>query len=773
MSIIIKNKSIAKQQLKIEMALIARLIEVMKVIFPEGKFSSSECRIGDIHGNEGTSLSVCLIGEKSGLWFDHATKEKGDIIGLIASHYDINEKTELKAVLAKAEEILSVLDEPISIIHPLIAAPPLDNTAESFAQVAEWDYLNADGSYILTIRRFENVAGKKSIRPFNKKTNKYKARPAPRPLFNLPGISASESVIIVEGEKCAQALIDAGHCATTAMMGASAPADKTDWSPLKGKTILIWPDNDKAGTKYAINCAEAALSAGVKKCEVLLIPEGMPERWDVADALADNVTFDINEFLEKCKRDLIEKLSTSALLEAFKKGEWRTEHSIAAALSMQYGNDWKYCAGWGQWFRWDGRCWIADHVLAFNYVVRQVCYTASTCADVKEQSLRARLASSATISNVERMTRADPIHATPIENWDADPMLLNTTGGIVDLTTGKLCPHDRNKFLTKTATATPQGSCPQWLEFQSDITGGNQELIDYLQRVFGYCLTGLTSEHALFFFYGTGANGKSVFLNVISTILGDYARTAPMDTFMDTRSDRHPTDLAGLRGARVVCAIETEQGRRWNESKIKAITGGDTITARLMRQDFFDYKPQFKLLIAGNHKPPISNVDEAMSRRMHLVPFTVYIPPEKRDKHLTAKLIKESDGILAWGIQGLIKWKELGGLKPPEIVTKATQEYLDAEDSVGSWIEDCCEINNSAFTTSKKLFESWKSWAEERGEFVGSLRKLSERLITRKLEPCRQNKERGFKGISLNTSIDHLNSFAPKEVIDLKLADQL
>jgi putative DNA primase/helicase len=182
----------------------------------------------------------------------------------------------------------------------------------------------------------------------------------------------------------------------------------------------------------------------------------------------------------------------------------------------------------------------------------------------------------------------------------------------------------------------------------------------YLQLMVGYCLTGVTSEHALFFLYGTGANGKSVFVNVLTTILGDYAANAPMDTFMEARTDRHPTDLAGLRGARFVSSIETEQGRRWNESKVKAITGGDKVSARFMRQDFFEYVPQFKLVIAGNHKPSIRNVDEAMKRRLHLIPFTVTIPPERRDGRLTEKLLKERDGILAWAVEGCSLWQRHG-----------------------------------------------------------------------------------------------------------------
>ncbi|MGD7248220.1 phage/plasmid primase, P4 family, partial [Ralstonia pseudosolanacearum] len=224
--------------------------------------------------------------------------------------------------------------------------------------------------------------------------------------------------------------------------------------------------------------------------------------------------------------------------------------------------------------------------------------------------------------SVEKIARSDPKHAATADEWDADVWALNTPGGVVDLRTGQLRPHRREDRMTKVTTATPRGrngeGCPAWLAFISDITGGNTDLAAYLQRVVGYCLTGVTSEHALFFLYGTGANGKSVFVNVLATILGDYAANAPMDTFMEARGDRHPTELAGLRGSRLVSSIETEQGRRWNESKVKAITGGDKVSARFMRQDFFDYLPQFKLLIAGNHKPAIRNVDEAMKRRLHL-----------------------------------------------------------------------------------------------------------------------------------------------------------
>jgi putative DNA primase/helicase len=285
---------------------------------------------------------------------------------------------------------------------------------------------------------------------------------------------------------------------------------------------------------------------------------------------------------------------------------------------------------------------------------------------------------------------------------------------VVDLRSGAIRAHRREDRMTKITTAIPRGVSPIWRAFLNDITGGDAELMAYLQVMVGYCLTGVTSEHALFFLYGTGANGKSVFVNVLTTILGDYAANAPMDTFMESRTDRHPTDLAGLRGSRFVSSIETEQGRRWNESKVKAITGGDKVSARFMRQDFFEYVPQFKLVIAGNHKPSIRNVDEAMKRRLHLIPFTVTIPPQRRDGKLTEKLLRERDGILAWAVEGCCVWQRQG-LKPPVSVVSATEEYFEAEDALGQWMDERCLLGPNHKVTVSDIFTDWKEWAEQAG----------------------------------------------------------
>lgn len=425
-----------------------------------------------------------------------------------------------------------------------------------------------------------------------------------------------------------------------------------------------------------------------------------------------------------------------------------TEDALAAEFTSRYGADFRYVAAWKQWFYWSGTHWQRDTTHHACDLARLVCRDAAVRNDNRGDARK--LSAAATVSAVERLARASRRHAATVDEWDRDTWALNTPGGVIDLRTGTRRPHDRADRMTKITTATPEGECPTWLTFLDSITGGDREKQAYLARVVGYSLTGETSEHALFFLYGTGANGKSVFVNTLVETFGAYATTAPMETFMMTRGERHPTDLAGLRGARLVTSTETEEGRRWAESKLKGVTGGDKIAARKMREDFSEFAPQFKLVIAGNHKPAIRNVDEAMRRRLHLVPFTVTITEEQRDKALQQKLLAERDGILAWAVAGCLEWRRIG-LNPPASVVSATQEYFEAEDTVGRWLDERCRRTGDGFATTSELFADWQAWAEIAGELVGSPRRLSENLSARGLVKGREpgTGRQGFRGLTL------------------------
>lgn len=321
----------------------------------------------------------------------------------------------------------------------------------------------------------------------------------------------------------------------------------------------------------------------------------------------------------------------------------------------------------------------------------------------------------------------------------------------IDLRTGKEYAPRRGDYCTKIAAVAPANiPIPIWTAFLDKITAGDVDLQRYLRRLAGYCLTGDTSEHSLFFLWGSGANGKGTFVNTFRGIWGDYAVVAPMETFLESRTDRHPTELALLRGARLVCAHETERGRRWSEAKLKAMTGGDPITARFMRQDFFTFMPQFKLIISGNYKPGLRGVNEAIRRRIHLVPFIVAIPPAERDKGLFNRLKPEWPGILNWAVEGCIEWQQIG-LAAPGVVCAATEDYLQQQDAIGQWIEECCVTGRTRWGIGANLWSSWKAWSDASREELGSRNEFSQALSELGYAAEKSQGVRRHRGIDLKT----------------------
>jgi putative DNA primase/helicase len=426
-----------------------------------------------------------------------------------------------------------------------------------------------------------------------------------------------------------------------------------------------------------------------------------------------------------------------------------SDSALASEFVERYENDLRYVNAWADWFNWTGTHWKREQTSLAFHLARKVCDDAAARLHNSKPGNSSSVASAKTIAAVERIAKTDRAIASTTDQWDADPLLLNTPNGTIELRTGKMRNNRQDDYITKITAVAPGGDCPMFKEFLDRITDGDRGLQRYLQRIFGYSLTGLTQEQAMFFFFGKGANGKSVLLSTISGILRDYTTAAPMETFTATRSDRHPTELAKMRGARLVTSVETEEGRQWAESRIKALTGGDIISARFMRGDFFDYVPSFKLVIAGNHKPGLKTVDEAMRRRFNLVPFTVTIPEDERDPELQKKLEDEWPGILQWIVDGCIEWQELGTLATPQSVKDATAEYLEGEDSVAAWLAECCEVHAAKVDTSTALYESWKNWASEAGEIPGSQKKFSQKLQERGFQKDHGNRGTKFSGVAV------------------------
>lgn len=422
-----------------------------------------------------------------------------------------------------------------------------------------------------------------------------------------------------------------------------------------------------------------------------------------------------------------------------------TEDGLARWFTRTY-RDYRRLHDRGRWLKWDGSRWRVDSTAGIFANIRDFLRLRSR-NDAPDEATRKRLRSAQTVAAVERLCQSEPKWATTLDMWDADPWALCTPGGVVDLRTGSLQPSNPAQLNMKQTAVTPGGECPQWLEFLRVVTDGDGELADFLQRVAGYALTGSTREHALFFAYGTGRNGKGVFKDTLAGILGDYSTTAPMESFTETRGEHHPTDLAGLVGARLVSASETEEGRRWNESRIKALTGGDTISARFMRGDFFEFQPTFKLFIAGNHRPRLQSVDEAMRARLHLIPFTVTIPPERRDLDLAEKLRAEWPGILNWMIAGCLDYQSRG-LAPPARVRAATADYFGVQDVFGAWLAESCEQGPDKWDPPSRLFASWKRYAEDSRERVGRQAEFTDRMEAAGFSQGRNAGGRFWRGIA-------------------------
>ncbi|WP_238180358.1 phage/plasmid primase, P4 family, partial [Methylobacterium haplocladii] len=285
--------------------------------------------------------------------------------------------------------------------------------------------------------------------------------------------------------------------------------------------------------------------------------------------------------------------------------------------------------------------------------------------------------------------------------------------------------------------------------FLDQATGSDAGLIRFLRQWCGYALTGLTREHALVFVYGPGGNGKSVFLNVLTAILSAYAKTAAMDTFTASKADKHPTDMAMLRGARLVTASETEEDRSWAEARIKSLTGGDPVTARFMRQDFFTFTPTFKLTIVGNHQPMLRNVDDAARRRFNIIPFIR--KPERPDRELEDKLKAEWPAILRWMIEGGLDWQQ-NGLVRPESVVDATDAYFSEQDLMAQWLAEKCDVRTgepNVWDRTTDLFESWSTYAKAAGDTPGTVKAFGPAMRRKGFMPRRTMHARGFSGLRL------------------------
>lgn len=419
-----------------------------------------------------------------------------------------------------------------------------------------------------------------------------------------------------------------------------------------------------------------------------------------------------------------------------------SEDTLAAAFETRKEGRLAYLHKFGYWliFNTETGIWARDYQELVFHWVREFVRGMNA-----EQS--AKWAKAAVAASVEKYARASPGFAFIGDEFDADPWLMGTPGGVIDLRGGRVIAPSPIHYVSKCAAVQPtETPAPLWLEFLAQATGNDIEMVGYLQRLCGYCLTGETSEQILVFIYGTGGNGKGIFMNTLRAVMGEYARQAPMQIFLANNGDRHPTELANLFGARLVLASESPEGRRWDEERIKSLTGGDAISARFMNRDFFEFVPRFKLVVASNHKPRIRTVDDAWRRRLHLVPFIH--KPAMPDPDLPHKLKDEYPAILHWMIEGA-EWWSREGLSPPGTITKATEDYFLEEDVIGLWFAECCERAASATTERKELYHSFEQWCRGMGHSAATMHSVTRWLKQGGLEQDTTKATRPIVGVCM------------------------
>ena len=447
----------------------------------------------------------------------------------------------------------------------------------------------------------------------------------------------------------------------------------------------------------------------------------------------------------------IEELSRDLRANKFVHGEMQfTDITNRDYFLKAFGSKIRYCLMWNKFLIWNGTCWEIDKkgkveedcVDFVHHMYRGL----RVITDLQlQKDFEKHLIKSESFRRIQALVgllkMSKDIKASDDE-LDTDNYLFNVNGITLNLKNGKGFPPEPTNLITKRSKFIydKDAKCPTWDMFLLQIFNKDTDLIRFVQKAMGYSLSGDVREQCLFILWGTGANGKSTFLNVLQELFGDYACTTGTETFMKKTSDQS-NDLARLKGIRLVTTTEVEQGKALSESLIKQITGGDEITARFLYGEYFSFKPTFKIFMATNHKPKIRGADNGIWRRIKMIPFTVTIPAEQRDKTLTEKLIAENSGILNWLIQGYALWRK-EGLNEPEAIRDANEEYRMDMDAVGTFVNDCFDLDASMRwrLPNQMLYQTYIKWCNANNERV-----MSQKWLTMRMS------EKGFKRMVSNT----------------------
>lgn len=727
-------------------------------------------------------------GESGTLLKCHAGCEFTDIIGAVGLRAsDLFYKSQR---VANGRTLQAVPPpQPGSGEDPSASVPPSKKERSSIGRIeGRYSYHNAERQVVYEVVRY---GPDKTFRQRSLHGGEWKwtMEGVEKVLYNLPEVLQAHkdaTIWVVEGEKDADNLRKQGLVATCNVGGAGKWRQEY-CEALRDRIVVVIADNDVPGQRHAGDI-DRSLQGIARSVTVLNLPN-LPEKGDVTDWLAINgndaerlcqIADDLTVL--KSKEPDVEYAQAppeEGGLVPSHPSQWRrTQEGLAIeTLSRIRGEfvwvhdlnpDLKGDAGWA---RWDDEKWvfgppaitaISDLMRSMTAEYRQYARELLQKAGGQRGSLTSEekgafdFATQLESNNFKNGWKSElktfgQIH-TSISTFDASPWLLTVENGVLDLKSAQLLPFKKEFFSTKRSMVRfdPLARCPRWEMFLQEVFSYNAELIEFIQRSVGYSLTGDTSEQCIFLCHGSGANGKSVFLDILLRLLGEFGMDSPMSTF-STKAIQSggaaSNDLAMMRGARLVTATETNEGMRLDEALVKKLSGGDRITARKLYQDFFTFIPSFKVWFALNHKPTIRGVDNGIWRRMTLIPFERTFRAEEQDRYLKHKLIEELPGILNWALRGCLKWQE-GGLMRPQVVDDATNEYRQSEDTLQQFIDDECIVGEHFSVASDPLYQVYRDWATRNNEFVLTNQKFGKQLTDRGF-----GKSRGTGGRTLRLGI--------------------
>lgn len=714
---------------------------------------------------------------EDGVWYENIDGSHGDVFDLLA-HKTGRSAVDVARDMLGGVQADEAPREIASRAKPVIeddwkAIPPgkLPTFRETPSDIMTY-FSPATGEAMFLVVRYDHPdKDKKEIYPCYWTGASFKkglppSLKGPDAMRPLSEFNRDDTIVLVEGEKKCHKAIKAlgGRYSVACWHGGASMAEKVFIQGLLGCDVILWPDNDDVGRDAMMTIGRRL--KGMANVRLVEPPNGVPRGWDIGDAVDEGRDIDVILETSLPFPYAPDELPVDDIPVDLPDRPY-TDLGNGERFIDRYGERLKFDLEKSSWLIWNKKRWSDSDPSHITPLVKETVRSIPVPGDKESEAWGEHSESAWAITSMLNMAAREPGVPIHEDELDPAPFDFNCDNGIVDLRTGDIRPHDRLAMCSKMSPVAydPEARCPHFLGFLLEIAMGRTDIVEFLQRWFGYSMTGDVSAQTFAIFFGNGANGKSTLVELIARIMGDYGKSSPPDVFIQKNQTGIPNDVAALRGARMVLTTETEANAKLAESKVKSLTGGDRVVARYMRGEFFEFSPTWKIIISTNHRPRISGGDSGIWRRIVLVPFDFFATGDKLDPQLPRKLWEEREGILAWMVDGAVKWFKAGqgrtGLAIGPVLLQETQEYRNDEDVIGRFLAEGCwqrgegQIDVANFKVpSSTLLEAFVGWCQREGEQYAA--KITATAFGRAM------RERGYEKVMLQGGKRGYRGICPK-----------